>query len=61
MWHVCRTGEEHTGFWWVDLRERDHLEDLGVGGITDLQEVDLGGKGWTGFIWLKIGTGGGRL
>jgi hypothetical protein len=22
----------HTGFWWGDLRERDHLEDLGVNG-----------------------------
>jgi hypothetical protein len=20
----------HTGFWWGNLRERDHLEDLGV-------------------------------
>jgi len=23
-------GEVHTGFWWGNLRERDHLEDLGV-------------------------------
>jgi hypothetical protein len=62
MWHLRRTGEVHTGFWWGDLREGDHLEDLGVGGITDLQEVDWGGgKGWTGFIWLEIGTGGERL
>ena len=30
--HVARmgTGEVHTGFWWGNLRERDHLEDLGV-------------------------------
>jgi len=20
----------HTGFWWGELRERDHLEDVGV-------------------------------
>jgi hypothetical protein len=32
MWHVCETGEVHRGFWWGDLRERDHLEDLGVDG-----------------------------
>jgi hypothetical protein len=25
-------GEGLTGFWWVGLMERDHLEDLGVDG-----------------------------
>jgi len=25
-------GEEYTGFWWGNLRERDHLEDPGVDG-----------------------------
>jgi hypothetical protein len=29
MWHVWRR-EVHTGFWWGDLSESDHLEDLGV-------------------------------
>jgi len=24
------TGGVHTGFWWGNLRERDHLEDEGV-------------------------------
>jgi hypothetical protein len=23
-------GDVHIGFWWGDLMERDHLEDLGV-------------------------------
>jgi hypothetical protein len=32
MWHVWGTGEVHTEFWWGDLREVDHLEDLGVDG-----------------------------
>jgi hypothetical protein len=26
------TGEVHTGFWWGDIMERGHLEDLGVDG-----------------------------
>jgi hypothetical protein len=25
-------GEMHTGFWWENLRETDHLEDQGVDG-----------------------------
>ena len=27
-----RSGEEYTGVWWGNLRERDHLEDPGVEG-----------------------------
>ena len=23
-------GEVHSGFWWGDLRERDHLQDRGA-------------------------------
>jgi hypothetical protein len=32
--HVARMGEKkvHTGFWWGDPREGDHLEDPGVDG-----------------------------
>jgi hypothetical protein len=32
MGWVCGREEVHTGFWWGNLRERDHLGDLGVDG-----------------------------
>jgi len=31
MWLVSVTGQVH-GFWWGNLRERDHLEDRDVEG-----------------------------
>jgi hypothetical protein len=32
-------GEVYAGFWWGNLRERDHLEDLGVDGRIILRWV----------------------
>jgi len=31
LWHVWGRGEVHRGLLGVNLRERDHLTDLGVG------------------------------
>jgi hypothetical protein len=31
-WHAWGRTDRHTGFWWRNLRERDHLEDLGADG-----------------------------
>jgi hypothetical protein len=33
------TGEVYTGFWWGNLRERDHFEDLGVDGRIILRWI----------------------
>ena len=31
-------GEAYTGFWWGNLRERDHLGDPGVDGRIELAQ-----------------------
>jgi len=53
---VAHKGDKR-GFWWGNLRERDHLVSLGVDGDNikmDLQEVGLGA--WSGLVSLWIGT-----
>jgi hypothetical protein len=41
--HVARMGERrgevYTGFWWGNLRERDHLEDPGIDGRIILRWI----------------------
>ena len=63
--HVARMGrgEVYTGFWWGNLRKRDHLEDPGVDGRIILRRILRSGMwgAWTGSSWLRIGTGGGHL
>jgi hypothetical protein len=50
----------HSGFWWGNLRGRDHLEDPWEVYIKiDLQEDGGGGGGaWNELIWLRIEKGG---
>jgi hypothetical protein len=64
MWHAWERGETCTGFWWESLKERVNLKDQGVDGRMGSKCIlrRLAGGGlWSGFGWLRIGTGGGLL
>jgi hypothetical protein len=44
------------------LKERDLLDDLGIDGkILKWIIKKSGGRVWTGYIWVRIGAGGGLL
>jgi len=47
MWHVLEK-EVHTEFWWENLREADHLQDVRIDGTIILKymfnQLDYGGR-----------------
>jgi hypothetical protein len=62
MQHVWRV-EVYAGFWWGNLREKDHLEDPRVDVRIILRwifrKLDVGV--WSRSSWLRTRTGGGHL
>jgi len=56
-------GDVYTGFWWGNLRERDHLQHTGVEGRIILRCIfgkwEVGA--WIVSSWPRIGTGCGHL
>ena len=60
---VWRRGKAYTGYWWGNLRDRDHFGDPGVDGriilIWIFRKLDV--VEWTGSSWLRIGTGGAHV
>ena len=63
MLHVWRKGEVCTRFWWGNLREGDYWGDKDIDGRIILRWILRKWEGvvGTGWSWLRIGTGGGRL
>jgi hypothetical protein len=53
-------GEAYAGFWWGNLKERDHLGDPDVNWRIiirwDFRKWDVGV--WTGSSWLRTETDG---
>jgi hypothetical protein len=49
-------GEAYTGFWWGNLRERDHFENPGVDGMIIPKFIvkKWDKEAWTGLIWTRI-------
>ena len=46
----------HTGFWWGNLRDRDHLEDTAVDGMIILKWIF---KKWDGGMdWIDVSEHG---
>jgi hypothetical protein len=63
--HLASMGEERKVYklWWEGPKERGRSEDQGVDGRMG-SECILGRLAWgvwSGFSWLRIGTGGGLL
>jgi hypothetical protein len=63
--HVARIGEERKVYKVLagNPKERDHLEDQGVGGKMGSEWIlgRLAWGLWIGFNWVRTGTGGGLL
>jgi hypothetical protein len=60
MGGACSTDERNSNFWSENMKERDPRE-IGVEGKLMLEWIlgKYGGRLWTGFIWLRIGTNDG--
>ena len=63
MWHVWDKGEVSTRISWRELREREHLEGIGVNGKIILKYTfkRWDKEAWIGLLWLRVKTAVRRL
>ena len=63
--HVARMGNMRSAYRVLVGKSegRNHLQDPGIDGRTILKLIfeKWDGGAWTGSIWFRLGTGGGRL
>jgi len=59
MWLIWRRRSVHTGSRWGNLRERNHLEVIGIKGRIMLKGI-LQGFGWDGVVWIDLAQNGDR-
>ena len=52
MKRVWGRGETYIGFWWENLRERDHSEDRYR--LEDNIKMDLKEVGWVSTDWIDL-------
>ena len=57
-WYKWGTRKMHTQLWWETMKGRDHLEELGVNGTT---EMDFTETGWMGVRWILVTWREGRM
>jgi hypothetical protein len=53
LWYTWERAEKCTGFRWESLKERDHLEDQGIGGRMGLEQL-LGNLLGGGVDWIHL-------
>jgi hypothetical protein len=53
MWHVWESGKVYTDFWWGHMKERDHLEDLGLD-VRVILNMGLPDLGWGGMDLIDL-------
>ena len=52
MWRVWGRTEAYTGFWWGNLKERDHFGDPGIDGRIILRCIF---RKWDGGMdWIEL-------